>query len=253
MVEHRSRVASFRTAVMIVVGFALLGLTPTPAVAVEATPNSGGSPPPPSASYVLMIHSTFEPHSLQAVDDAESGNVQIDQAITGTTYASGAAGATRDGDSIVFHAIPYLAATVYPVVVRNPRLEVTQVGGDRKMLLEPNLPADQRRICHSETTWAGHEGPVEACSVYRVPVADFDGMNVVTLTLHFEDASGPREQIHSFPAHFLLHMAIEEAPIDLTVVDETFTEPTPLIIQNKVDMQGTGTSTSTSWRCAAAY
>lgn len=236
----------------IVAALALLGLAPTTAGAVEPTPGSGGSPPPSADSYVLMIHSTFEPHSLQAVEDTESGNVQLDQAIVGTTYASGAAGATRDGDSIVFHAIPYLASTVYPVVVRNPRLEVTQVGGDRGMLLEPNLPAGPERICHAETTWAGHEGPIEACSVYRVPIAEFDGMNVVTLTLQFEDASGPREVIHSFPAHFLLHMAIEEAPIDLTVVDRTFTEPTPLIIQNKVDMQSTGTSTSTSWRCEAA-
>jgi hypothetical protein len=197
-----------------------------------------------------MIHSTFEPHSHQAVDGAESGNVQVDQAKTGITYASGAAGATRDGDYIVFHAIPYQASTVYPVVVRNPRLEVDQVDGYGSMMLKPNLPADPQRICHVETSWAGHEGPVDACTVYRVPVSHFSGMRAVTLTLHFEDASGPREKIHSFPAHFLLHMAIEDAPIDLTAVDETITEPTPLVIQYTTDMQGMSTSTSTSWRCA---
>ena len=228
----------------------LLGLVPGQAGAIEAIPNSGGGTPPPSESYALMIHSTFEPHSHQVVDDTQTGNVQIDQAITGTTYASGAAGATRHGDDIIIHAIPYLARTVYPVVVRNPRLEVAQVGGDRVMMLQPNMPAAGRRICHSETTWAGHEGPIEACSVYRVPVQEFDSMNVVTLTLHFEDAGGPRRQIHSFPAHFLLHMAIEDAPIDLTLVDKTFTEPTPLIIQNIVDMQSTAPA-SASWRCTA--
>jgi hypothetical protein len=227
---------NFRTAVMIVVGFALLGLTPARA---EAMAGDG---------YVLMIHATFEPHSHQMVDGAESGNVLVDQGKTGTTYATGAAGATRDGDYIVFHAIPYLASTVYPVVVRNPRLDVDQFDGYGSMMVKPNLPADPQRICHVETSWAGHEGPVDACTVYRIPVAHFSGMSAVTVSLHFEDAGGHREIIHSFPAHFLLHMAIEDAPIDLTVVDQATTEPTPMVIQHTTDMKGM----STSWRCATA-
>ena len=62
-------------------------------------------------------------------------------------------------------------------------------------------------------------------------------MNAVTVRLHFEDASGSQTMIHSFPAHFLLHMAIEDAPIDLRKVDATITEPTPVIIQGRADMQ----------------
>jgi hypothetical protein len=185
--------------------------------------------------YVLMIHSTFEPHSNPAVDGAETGNGLADQAKTGVTYASGAGGATRDGDYIVIHAIPYLAATVYPVIVEQPQLEVDGVGSDRRLMLQPNLPADKERICHVETTWLHHAGPVGACSVYRVPVQAFDGMNVVTMTLHFVDARGPQEKVHSFPAHFLLHMAIEGAPIDLKTVDAATTVPSPLIIDSIID------------------
>jgi hypothetical protein len=214
---------------------ALLGFAPTQAWATPMSETGAGSA---GNGYVLMIHSTFEPHSHPVVDGAESGNGQFDQAKTGTTYATGAAGATRDGDYIVFHAIPYLAATVYPVVVSQPQLEVSQVGGDRKMMLQPNLPADLERICHVETGWAGHKGPLNACSVYRVPVKDSEGMNVVTLALRFVDANGPQAEIHSFPAHFLLHMAIEDLPIDLKAVDAAITEPTPLIMQNVIDMQG---------------
>ena len=214
-------------------GFALLGFTPAQAGAASV-----------GDGYVIMIHSMFEPRSHRALDEAGSGSVQVDQAKTGATYASGAVGATRDDGYIVFHAIPYLARTVYPVAVRNPRLEVTQVGGDRRMLIEPNLPPDPQRVCHVETTWAGHEGPLEACSVYRVPVQHLDGMPVVTLTLHFDDAGGPRQRVHSLPAHFLLHMAIVDAPIDLTAIDRTITEPTPLVIQSIADMREVSSSPS---------
>jgi hypothetical protein len=225
--------------IAVVMGLMLLGFAATPAGALEG-----------QDAYVVMIHATFEPRGHQ-VDGAESGNVQVDQAKTGTTYATGAAGATRDGDYIVFHAIPYLASTVSPVVVRNPFLDVDQYDGWGSMKLKPNLPSDQQRICHVETSWAGHEGPVDACTAYRAPVAHFQGMPVVTLSLHFDDASGHREIFHSFPAHFLLHMAIEGAPIDMTAVGESVTEGTPMVIQNDYVpyIQGMSTSTPTSWRC----
>ncbi|HEV8625966.1 MAG TPA: hypothetical protein VG034_16050 [Acidimicrobiia bacterium] len=187
-----------------------------------------------SPGYVLMIHSIVEPHSYQALDDAETGNATLDQLKTGATYASGAASATRNDDSIVFNAILYRADTVYPVVVRDPRLEVKAVDSDRRLMLEPNLPAGGR-ICHVETSWANHEGPLEACTGYKVPVRAFNGINVVTLTLHFTDAMGPHQTVHSFPAHFLLHMAIEGAPVDLKAVDATITEPTPLVIQSLLE------------------
>jgi hypothetical protein len=187
-----------------------------------------------SPGYVIMIHSTAEPHSHPALDSAETGNVFVDQVKTGITYASGAATATRNGGSILFHAIPYRADTVYPVVVRDPRLEVNAVGSDRRLLLEPNLPAGGR-ICRVETSWAGHEGPLDACVVFKVPVEAFNGMNVVTLTLHFTDALGPQQRVHSLPAHFMLHMAIEGAPVDLHAIDAATTKPTPLVIENLIE------------------
>jgi hypothetical protein len=239
----------------------LLGLAPAHAWASRALPSGSGtfasqrSVPPNSTmpttvaradstghgagnGYVLMIHSTFEPHSTAVVDGADTGRARVDQARTGVTYASGAGGATRNGDYIVIHAIPYLVSTVYPVIVDHPLLEVDAVGSDRRLMLQPNLPPDQERICHVETTWSHHEGPIEACSVYRVPVQAFDGMNVVTMTLHFVDAGGPQEKVHSFPAHFMLHMAIENlVPIDLKAVDAGTTEASPLVIENVVDTQ----------------
>lgn len=186
-----------------------------------------------SPGYVLMIHSAFDPH-VQPAHDAETGSVDADQAKVGTLYAPGSVTATRQEDSIVFHAIPYRADTVYPVVVRDPRLEVKAVGSDRMMMLEPNRRSEGP-ICHAETTWLGNEGPMEACTVYEVPVAAFEGMNVVTLALHFTDAAGPQRKVHSFPAHFLLHMAIEGAPVDLQAVDAAITEPTPLVMQTLIE------------------
>jgi hypothetical protein len=187
-----------------------------------------------SPGYVIMIHSVAEPHSHPALDSAETGNVFLDQVKTGVTYASGAVSATRNGGSIEFHAIPYRADTVYPVVVRDPRLEVKAVGGDRRLMLEPNLPAGGR-ICRVETTWAGHEGPVDACIGFKVPVEAFNGMNVVALTLHFTDALGPQQRVHNLPAHFMLHMAIEGVPVDLRAIDAATTEPTPLVIDNLIE------------------
>jgi hypothetical protein len=224
---------------------------PAPSEA-PVTQNTSVSPPearPHTASagngYILMIHSTFEP--VSTLDRVETGSVRVDQAKKGLEYGSGALGATRNGDSIIFHAIPYLAATVYPAVVNHPQLEVDGVGSDRRLMLQPNLPADTDAICQFETHWKGHEGPVEACSVYKVPVREFDGMNVVTLTLHFIDAGGPQEEIHNVAIHTLLHAAIEDAPIDLKAIDAATIVPTSLIMENVIDTQR-----SAAWHCSIA-
>jgi hypothetical protein len=209
---------------------AALGPTMLPTVPAWGDPGPAAAGP----GYVIMIHSTAEPHSHPVADNARSGNVTVDQAKTGVLYASGAVTATNGADSIVFRAIPYRADTVYPVVVRNPRLEVTEVGGGRRLMLEPNRPAGGP-ICRAETGWAGHEGPIEACSVYEVPVAAFHGMNVVTLTLHFTDQQGPQHRVHNFPAHFMLHMAIEGIPVDLKAIDAATTEPTPLVVETLIE------------------
>ena len=181
-----------------------------------------------SPGYVLLVHATAEPH---AVDDAKTGDVTLDQRKSGFTNANGAFTATRHDDSIVFHVIPYRVDTVKPVGVSDPRLEIEAVGSDRRLIVAPNLPAGGY-ICQNETSFAGHEGPLDACTVYKVPLASLDGMNVVTLTLHFTDALGPQEKVHNVLAHGLVHAAIGGAPIDLKAVDATITEPTPLVIQS---------------------
>jgi hypothetical protein len=187
-----------------------------------------------SPGYVVMIHATAEPHSDQVVDDARTGNVAFDQAKSGFTNANGAVMATRTDGSITFRAIPYRADTVSPVVVSHPRLEIETVGRDRRLVVEPNVPAGGN-LCRIETSWAGHEGPLEACTVFRLPVTAFDGMDVVTLTLHFVDAAGPQQRVHNAMAHVLLHAAIGGAPIDLKAVDTATTEATPLVIQNLIE------------------
>jgi hypothetical protein len=187
-----------------------------------------------SPGYVLQIHAIAVPHGHQALDEAKTGNATLDQAKTGYSHADGALTATRNEGSIVFHAILYRADTVHPVAVRAPRLEVRAVDRDRRLRLEPNLPASGS-ICHSETSWPGHEGPLDACTVYKVPTEVFDDMNLVTLILHFTDAMGPQQRVHSLLAHGLLHMAIGGAPIDMRAVDATITEPTPFVVESLIE------------------
>ena len=221
--KNRDQIAPFRHAVMIVVGFALLGLTPT----------SAGAAAEPEA-YVLMLIATFEPH----MDAAESGVAELDQAKTGATHAPGTVVATHEGNDIegkyvFFHAIPFQASTGSPVVVRNPHLDFDQVDGTGENKARPNLPAAGQRICQVETSWKGHEGPVEACTVYKVPYEWFSGQPVVNVSLHFDDASGHREIFHNVTAHALLRMALSGAPIPLTVPAEAGKQPTPMLVENE--------------------
>jgi hypothetical protein len=206
-------------------------LTLAMSVLPQATPWRHQAVAGASPGYVLLIHATAEPHMI---DEASTGNVSLDQAKSGFYNANGAVSATKHDDSLVFHAIPYRADTVLPVVVGDPRLEIEAVGSDRRLMFEPNLPSGGN-ICHNETSFAGHEGPLDACTVYRLPLAAFDGMTVVTLTLHFTDGTGPQQRIHNLVAHGLVHAAIGGAPVDLKAVDATITEPTPLVVQRLIE------------------
>jgi hypothetical protein len=129
LAEWASRLPTVRTCEMNPSGIAiltastLLGLAPSQAWASRGLPSGSGT----SASqrsvtqnstipthvaragstghgagngYVLMIHSTFEPHSTPAVDRTLTGNGLADQLKTGVTYASGAGGATRNGSAM---------------------------------------------------------------------------------------------------------------------------------------------------------
>lgn len=109
------------------------------------------------------------------------------------------------------------------------------VGSGRRLLVEPNLLPDREGPSGFETSWYGHEGPLEACSAYRVPVSAFEGENVVTLTLHFRDDAGVREEVHDPIAHLLLHMAIDGVPINLDGFDAVTAEAAPFIIESALD------------------
>lgn len=211
-----------------VLGLALWSTSPAGA-AIPHSKRSAGN------GYLLMVHATFEPHSHPLVDQTNTGETGPDQGKTGVLNGTGAVGATRDGDSIVIRAIPYLVATAYPVVVGQPRLQVDGPTGGR-LVLEPNMDPEPDAICRFETHWAGHEGPVQACSGYRVPAGQFDEMSVVTLTLRFVDGNGaPQEEVHNLPAHVLLHAGIVGFPVDLKAIDEATTEPTPLVVEHLMD------------------
>ena len=220
-------------------------------LAFAVPPAWGNAAVPEAASagngYILMIHSTFEPDGYPHVDGADTGSRMANQSREGIEYAPGAVVTTRDGDFLVIRAIPYLAATAYPVVVTQPQLQVDELGGGRRLMLQPSRPADNDSICRLETGWRDHEGPLEACSVYRVPVHEFDGMHVVTLTLRFLDARGSQEEAHNVPAHNMLHNVILGAPVDLKTVEAASTEPTPFVIEDVIDTQR-----PVAWHCAIA-
>ena len=207
---------------------------------VGASPT--GRPASVPSGYIIMIHSTFEPHGNQQSEQLTRRDSPLEQVVTGTEYGSGSFGATRDRDDIVFRAIPYAVDTVRPVVVGRPQLEVDLVGTGRHLMLEPNAPAAQEPICRFETSWYGSEGPVDACSVYRVPVRTFDRVNVVTFTLHFIDATGPQQRVHNDFAHFMLHMAILGAPVDLRAVDANTSVASPLVVDSAMDTRSAGPS-----------
>jgi hypothetical protein len=210
---------------MVVVAFAAAF-----AVLPQATPGHAAAIAASSPGYVLMIHATAEPQRHQAVDAASTGNTGLDQQKAMATNTDGALTATGNDGSIVFRAILYRADTASPAVVRDPRLEIGNVGGGGRLTLSPSLPPDG--LCRIESSWAGHEGSPEACTVYRVPATEFDGLDAVTLTLHFTDAAGPQHRVHNAAAHGLLHLAIGGAPIDLRAVDAMLPEPTPLLIRS---------------------
>ena len=196
----------------------------------SVTPNGSQA-----STYIVMIHSTVEPHSTRELDATSTGNEFADQAKTGGSYGSGGLAATRSGDQIIFHAIPYSAATVYPVVVRQPQLEVDFIGTNRRLMLTPNLPPDNEPVCYMETGWQGHEGLLQACTVYRVPIREFDGVVAVSLTLHWVDPEGPHARVHNGFAHLMLHLAIWGAPIDLAAIDHATTVASPLIVESIID------------------
>lgn len=168
--------------------------------------------------YVLMVHGWFEPYP------------------EGQPHAPGVVMAVRDEDHLTFSAIPYSVATGRPTVVRDPRLDV--VHPDTKAVLhtyEPNVDSDNPP-CRRETSFKGHEGPVQACPTFRAPVSDFGGRHVVGFVFRFTDDAGrPQVEPYSVVNHNLLHGHLQAGvPEDLSAADRAG-GPDPFFIESDVD------------------
>jgi hypothetical protein len=194
------------------VALAVAGVLSLPPTAVAEGESGAGN------GYVLMVHGWFEPYP------------------EGQPHAAGVVMAVRDGDHVTFSAIPYSVATGRPVVVRHPRLEV--VDPETKAVLhtlEPNVDSNNPP-CRRETSFEGHEGPVQACPTFRAPVSDFGGRHVVGFIFRFsDDGGGPHMEPYSVVNHTLLHGYLQAgAPEDLSAADRAG-GPDPFLIASDVD------------------
>lgn len=170
--------------------------------------------------YVMMVHATSEP---RVNDTAPFFVPPVPEAVL----------ATRDRDVIAFHVIPH-GLDGRPVQVSDARLEIVWPSGSKRVL-RPNASPATARICGEETSYAGFEGPIQACLVFRVPASAFAPTDAVTLTLRFRDASGAHVEPYDVAAHGLLHSYQQGAPVDLRDVDETLTAATPFVVESAFD------------------
>lgn len=181
-----------------------------------AAPGEGGSGG--GNGYVLMVHGWWEPYP------------------EGQPHAPGVVTAQRDGDHLTFSVIPYSVATGGPATVANARLEV--VDPDSKALLrtyEPNVDSDNPP-CRRETSFPGHEGPVQACPTFRAPVSDFGGRHVVGFVFRFIDDSGrPQTEPYSIVNHNLLHGYLQAGVTSDPATADRSGGPDPFVIQSDVD------------------
>lgn len=183
-----------------------------------------GADAPSSAGngYVMMVHATFEPN----IYDASSGAVPP---------APEAIAATNDGDWVIFNVIPHGLNGV-AVIVSDPVLVITATGGTQRIEVTPNGASASQPECAIETQYPGFEGPLEACQVFRLAAATFDGMPLVDLALQFSDGEGTQIEVNSLPGHLLLHAHQGGAPIELAQVDRDLTgSVTPFAVENLID------------------
>jgi hypothetical protein len=90
---------------------------------------------------------------------------------------------TPEGDEGVFHAIPYSVEDEVPVVVDETELHVDPAGPAATFSVEANGDTVGNPVCDEETSPPGHEGPIEACQVFRVSTDRFAPADAAELTL----------------------------------------------------------------------
>lgn len=182
-----------------------------------------GGPYSAGNGFIIFVHATFEPN----IYDASSTLIPP----VPETLA-----ATNDGGFVVFNVIPH-GLDGRPVIVSNPRLEITATDGRHRGIdLSPNGASASQPECVIETQAPGFEGPVQACQVFRLPASTFEGMPLVDLTFRFTDAQGAQVELNNLPAHLLLHAFQGGAPVDLAQVDRDLTGTvTPFAVQSLID------------------
>lgn len=186
----------------------------------SSTSVSAGEPDPAGNGVVMMVHGHFEPW------------------VEGPPPALEALVATPEDDRILLHTITYSAEDdTRPVPVQDPVLRIVELDGTTEEVAANGDPNDSE-ICEEETNLPGHEGPIDACAVFELPADFFEGRNVVLLELLYTDGDGdPGREVYNAVGHYLLHFWIESGgeSVDLQTVDETFTDPTPYVIEHLVD------------------
>lgn len=170
--------------------------------------------------YTLMVHGHVEPDApIQVAPPVEESLL-----------------ATQDDGVIRLHVIPFSTATEAPVVVDTPRLVVTAVHNGDSGTFFPNASATTSSTCQAETSLPGHQGPLEACLVFEVPVEWFPGEGVVYLSLRFTEEDQWRSVPYSSVAHALLHLAIETGgEVTFEQADASDAVSTPFLVFEHAD------------------
>jgi hypothetical protein len=176
---------------------------------VMVQPVQADAPRSDGNGFIMMVHATFEPRPTEGTP------VFVPPAQEGLA-------ATRHDGVIVFNVIPH-RLDGRPAMVSDPVLQITDLAGENELLVPANGVSTSQRECIEETAYAGYEGPVEACRVFRLPASALATMPLVLLTLRFVDGGRPGAEVNNPAAHGLLHARQHGTPVDLASVDSRLT------------------------------
>ena len=195
---------------------------------VMVQPVQADEPRSDGNGFIMMVHATFEP------SPAEATPMFVPPAQEGLA-------ATRHDGVIVFNVIPH-RLDGRPAMVSDPVLQITDLAGENELLVPANGVSTSQRECIEETAYAGYEGPVEACRVFRLPASALETMPLVLLTLRFNDGGRPSAEVNNTAAHGLLHARQHGTSVDLASVDSRLTgQSIPFAVLDLFDSPTFGT------------
>lgn len=164
---------------------------------------------------VMMVHGHVQPRPTDTVPIPPAHEAVV---------------TSTDGTDVVFHVIPYTVEDGVPVEVDNAQLSISPVGPSEAFQAQPNGDPAGNAVCEEETSFPGHEGPVEACQVFRIPQEEFAPASAVELELWF-DLDGERYvEPYNVISHALLHGHIDGGPVTLDQADAAGGHPTPFVV-----------------------